>query len=337
MVQRSSRSLILQALRSVGLGPVVFFVWVGLLAPLARATSFAPLPLATVVGEAPIIVRGRILGKSVDHAQGQVGEGEGQRQIYTFYRMTVDETLKGSINPGTAITFRELGGERDGIGVVVSGAAEFGTDENVLLFLTLPGKDGVYSLRGLMTGKINFAPEGNGSNSGKAEGANSDGILTGLVLDWDLQHDTDPASDTGTHSHDGGNNSKAGRKQWTLSQFRKFVSQAPDLSKSDPKSINSIENPRQRDTDTDGTSPRGIRNKAGDPQPKASPLQQNTDEAGSLPGAQAGRSDSGPVEHGLEEAGGGAGIASGMTLVAVVGFGLVGAAVALWVRRRRSR
>jgi hypothetical protein len=181
------------------------FILVFLVATSAYPTTFAPQPFEQVLEDSPVIVRGKIMDRKVDYAQ----VSEGVRQLYTFYRIEIAESLKGPTPAKNELTFREMGGEKDGVGMQVSGTAEFATDENVVVFLGLPGADGVYSLRGLMTGKLNFSPSPGGTEGGK-----EDGILTGPAIEWAPQHDTA-----------GESAAKQSQKQWTLSRMRQVLAE----------------------------------------------------------------------------------------------------------------
>lgn len=194
-------SLTRYCLKWIAAIPSIIFFIVG----NAHSTTFAPQPFEQVLEDSPVIIRGKIIDRKVDYAQ----VSEGVRQLYTFYRIEVAETLKGPIPAKNDLTFREMGGEKDGVGMQVSGTAEFSTDENVVVFLGMPGVDGVYSLRGLMTGKLNFSP-----SAGDTEGGKEDGILTGPAIEW--------APQPGTA---GEPEAKQNQRQWTLSRMRQVLAE----------------------------------------------------------------------------------------------------------------
>ncbi len=123
----------------------------------ADATSFAPREFTETVADAPIIVRGKI-GSSYAHwALGQ----DGVRRIYTYSELALDEVFRGDI-PRKSIQVREMGGEKDGVGMDVPGAARFETGEDVVLFLQPPNSDSSYDVKGLMMAKLNVKKDKNG-------------------------------------------------------------------------------------------------------------------------------------------------------------------------------
>ncbi len=115
------------------------------------ATTFYERPFPEAVQEAPFMVRGKVGMKYTDWAKG----ADGSKKIYTFYELKVDEVFKGDF-AGTSLIMRELGGEKDGIGMQISGVAEFRTGEDTVVMLALPANsDGSYGVRGMMMAKFN--------------------------------------------------------------------------------------------------------------------------------------------------------------------------------------
>jgi hypothetical protein len=151
-----------------------------------RASSFITRPLSEVTQRTPTIVRGRIGSSYADWANNT----DGSRRIYTFYDLQVSEVFKGDPKANSSIQIRELGGEKDGIGMQVSGAAQFSKGEDVVLMLGEKNPDGSYNVQGLMTGKfaIGHDPSGNETLIG--------------AIDEDAQDHPGP---------------------WTISDFRKLV------------------------------------------------------------------------------------------------------------------
>jgi hypothetical protein len=125
----------------------------------ASATSFIEKPFPETVQAAEAIVRGKVGLTYTDWGQ----EPGDERRIFTFVEVTVDESLKGNLPVGRALIARELGGEKDGVGMKVHGSATFARGEDVVVFLrTPPNRDGSYSLKGLMMGKLQVAVDSQG-------------------------------------------------------------------------------------------------------------------------------------------------------------------------------
>ncbi len=115
------------------------------------ATTFYERPFPEAVKETPFMVRGKVGMKYVDWAKGV----DGSKRIYTFYELKIDEVFKGDFS-GTSLIMRELGGEKDGVGMQISGVAEFRTGEDTVVMLGLPANpDGSYDVRGMMMAKFN--------------------------------------------------------------------------------------------------------------------------------------------------------------------------------------
>lgn len=83
---------------------------------------------------------------------------DGRRRINTYTELRVTEAIKGEVP--TIILVRQPGGEVDGIGARVSGAARFHQGEDVVLFLEIPPDDRtVFVVRALTAGKVTLAPK----------------------------------------------------------------------------------------------------------------------------------------------------------------------------------
>lgn len=146
-----------------------------MLAAPVWATSFYSRPFSETVQEAPVIVRGRVDRSYSDWAKG----ADGARRIYTFYNVEVTETLKGPEQPATLV-MRELGGEKDGVGMQVAGAAHFEPGEDVVTLLSARNSDGTFDVHGLMMAKLDVLKDDAGAE-----------YLSGPALDttrkWTLQ------------------------------------------------------------------------------------------------------------------------------------------------------
>ena len=126
--------------------------------PLASASSFFPRPFPQTVQEAPVILKGKIGSHYADW-----GKGDDSKKIYTYYEMQTEEVLKGQpLSDPSRITVRELGGEKNGVGLQVDGAAQFETGETVVVFLKDANSEGTFDVHGMMLGKLNLEKTPNG-------------------------------------------------------------------------------------------------------------------------------------------------------------------------------
>jgi hypothetical protein len=182
-----------------------------LVAATSFATEFIPSSLPSQVSQVPIIVRGTIGMTYSDWGS----HDDGGRGLFTFYQLQPSEVLKGQVSAGTTILFREIGGEKDGVGETVPGAAQFTRGEDVVVMLGPQNKDGSYDIKGLSAGKFNITREEDGSES-----------LTSVALS--------PAP------HDG---------KWTIADLKKAVreqsatSPSPVDTKPSPSASPAKENP----------------------------------------------------------------------------------------------
>lgn len=127
--------------------------------PLAAwATSFMEQPFPETVKEAPIIVRGKVGNSSPEWGLG----ADGSKRIYTYYQLQVEEVLKGR-TAAVSLQMREMGGEKDGMGMHVAGAAQFNRGEDVVVFLGEVNSDGSHDVRGLMMGKYTIQRDESGA------------------------------------------------------------------------------------------------------------------------------------------------------------------------------
>ncbi|RME73945.1 MAG: hypothetical protein D6776_06125, partial [Planctomycetota bacterium] len=88
--------------------------FLGIDPPAARGTEALALDEAALVARSEAIVHGRVRARRCR----RLPDG----RIYTEYAIEVFEALKGAGRPGTTVTFREWGGEVDGIHYWIPGA-----------------------------------------------------------------------------------------------------------------------------------------------------------------------------------------------------------------------
>lgn len=168
-------------------------------------TTFINQPFPDSVQDAPFIVRGRVGEKRIDWSKGQ----DGPKRIYTFYELRIEEVFKGDM-PSSTLTMREMGGEKDGVGMQVAGSARFETGEDVVVFLSPKNPEGSHDIMGLMMGKFNIRKD----EAGKE-------YLIGPALSL-------PASE----GEDEGQSGTGGSQRWTLDALRSIVRDHADRENS---------------------------------------------------------------------------------------------------------
>ncbi len=142
-----------------------------LFSPFAIASSFMEQPFPDTVKNSPQIVRGKI-GKSETQ---WTTLPDGSKHLFTYYDVEVTEGLKGKPKPGSPIRIRELGGEKGGTSVQISGTAHFGTGEDVVVMLgeATESGDRAYPVMGMMMGKFNVEKGPDGKEYLKGPGLGS--------------------------------------------------------------------------------------------------------------------------------------------------------------------
>lgn len=215
----------------------------------AWATTFVSRPLSETTQKSPTLVRGKVNSSGYSD---WVKTPDGGRRIYTYYEIQVSEVFKGDPKTGTSIQIRELGGEKDGVGLQIAGTAQFSPGEDVVLTLGEKNADGSYDLRGMMTGKFSITRDQAGNE-----------ILLGATGE-DIEGSAD--------EHHG---------PWTLSEFRKLVASQSATSHSES-------NPSSKPSANLSVTPSGaVLPSAPTPTPTASQLQSERDQ-GAAQGAGAG-------------------------------------------------
>lgn len=131
-----------------------------LLSSLASASTFFEQPFPEVVRGADTIVRGKI-GKSEVKS---VTMPDGSSRLFTVYDVQVTEGFKGTPRNGQPIQIREIGGEKDGVTLQISGTAQFTAGDDVVVMLgnaTLKGESS-YPLQGMMMGRFSVEKDASG-------------------------------------------------------------------------------------------------------------------------------------------------------------------------------
>lgn len=119
-----------------------------LLAGVASATVVVHETLDDMARRVPVVVRGTV-------ARSVAGWDDERRRIWTWTEVVVTDRLKGKV--GRVVLVKQPGGEVDGLGQAVAGAAKFREGEDCLLFLdAAPDEPGAYRVSGLAAGKVSF-------------------------------------------------------------------------------------------------------------------------------------------------------------------------------------
>jgi hypothetical protein len=96
----------------------------------AHASSLPPMTADELLGQAPVIVRGRV-GES--RSQTYKGRAQGE-DIFTLTDVLVSEVLKGEFK-GQTLRLRQFGGSDGGRTIFVPGTAELRSGDEVVLLL----------------------------------------------------------------------------------------------------------------------------------------------------------------------------------------------------------
>jgi hypothetical protein len=164
----------------------------------ALATTFMAQDFGDSVNSAPVLVHGTVGSSYADWSKA----ADGSRRIYTFYDLQITEVFKGPAS-GTSLVFREMGGEKDGVGMNVSGTAHFDRGEDVVVLLGDRNPDGSYDLRDMMMGKLLV----------KHDDSSGADVLSGPAL----------SQQPGTLVHGDDDAGAKPKKQWTLDSLRQFI------------------------------------------------------------------------------------------------------------------
>jgi len=119
---------------------------IGVLLPVARATTVIPPTFDELVNQAEVIFQGNVINVKSEW----VGEGA-QRHIMSYVTFKVEEALKG--DPGQSYTIRMLGGTVDGETMGVSDAPKFAVGDEDILFVQNNGNQFI-PLVGIMHGRF---------------------------------------------------------------------------------------------------------------------------------------------------------------------------------------
>lgn len=116
---------------------------------IAQATMVKPMSVEELTSEASTVIEGQAV-------ETWTSWNATHSRIYTFTRVRVSKTLKGS--PSETVVVKQLGGSADGYTQHVSGVRAMQTGEDALLFLRpSEAHDGTMVVVGLMQGHFRFA------------------------------------------------------------------------------------------------------------------------------------------------------------------------------------
>ncbi|MBL7717131.1 MAG: hypothetical protein JNL01_16830 [Bdellovibrionales bacterium] len=165
----------------------VLFHWITITS--VWATTFVAVPFSQTVKEADTIVRGKIGDSHVDWSKVAL-DGEGSKRIYTYYELKVDEVVKGNLSNSKSVIIRQMGGEKDGVGLSIPGSAKFSAGEDVVVMLGPALSDQTHDLMGLMVGKLQVVRDEKGQEVLKGPAVSGDFGAEGVALHGDHR---DPA------------------------------------------------------------------------------------------------------------------------------------------------
>ena len=122
-----------------------------LCAVIAVATTVKPMSIEELTSAATTIVEGRA-------TSSWSGWNPQHTLIYTFTRVKVSKTLKGSANE--TVVVKQLGGSAEGYTQKVAGVHPMGTGDSAMLFLRASeAHDGTMVIVGLMQGNFRIERE----------------------------------------------------------------------------------------------------------------------------------------------------------------------------------
>ena len=93
---------------------------------IARATTMLPMYLDDLTAVSQTVVYGKVMASRTEW-------DDAHHLIYTVYTVTPNEYLKGQL--GSSFELRQLGGEKDGVGLYVAGEPKFEIGEEDVLFV----------------------------------------------------------------------------------------------------------------------------------------------------------------------------------------------------------
>ena len=207
-------------------------IWVLMVALPAMATSFNPQPFDKTVGETEGIIRGRVISNYTNWGMGI----DGVKRIYTFTEFEVEEVFKGKGLDSRRIIVREIGGEHEGVGLQVAGAAKFVRGEDVIVFLGKANADGSRDLQGMETGKYNIEKKEDGTE-----------FLAGAGVHLDLRPELRkyehllPHEDHAGHEENRGHDDTFGSSKWNLDALRKLIKSQGTAPRAQPETNKKIE------------------------------------------------------------------------------------------------
>ncbi len=233
-------------------------------APQAECTTFLTRPFSTSVNDAPVIVRGSIANQI--YSDWVLLPEDGTKRLYTFFELKISEVLKGAAPASGNLFFRQMGGEKNGMGMMIPGSAEFKRGEEVVVFLNPRNPDGSFDLLSLMMGKYEVVKDENGESVLRGPG-----ITEGTAIVDEHGHET------------GGQNGSKSVKKWTLDGLRALIKEQSQNNDGAKKmSVSPTVKPVEQNPAPLKGTPR---------ETEAPALQQITPEASSTNGSDAGIPD----------------------------------------------
>lgn len=211
------------------------------------------------------------------------------QRIYTYYEISVEDVLKGSIPNKQKIMVRTLGGTYQGKIENVFGSLQLEVAQKVLLFLTAQNQDQSYDIFGLRHGAVFFEPDGVTLQGPIITGDNHDHS----EKEWNPNGTTQSHNDTDSE------------RVWTVLRIKEFLLENENSNKNN--TINSASEKNFEDKTKSKTSALPLQNKM----EQAQNVEDATHSFGEEKNAQSGQS---------EEEGSGGAEKMDLMLFIIIGF-----------------
>jgi hypothetical protein len=123
----------------------------------AGASTFRPIPLATMVDQSSLVIVGTPISRDTHWAMTGT-----TARVVTDVTVEVAWTLRGNDSTGQDIVIRTLGGTVGDLGQIVYGEARLVLGQSCLLFLMV-GRDGAYHVFGMAQGQYPLQSDDEGN------------------------------------------------------------------------------------------------------------------------------------------------------------------------------
>lgn len=137
---------------------IALLLSLGFVSTQAEATIVVPLTLEQMQTRSNVVVRAVVLDSVSEWDRSE-------KHIFTFTRLKVLETFKGTNSVGEIIRIRTLGGEVGEVGMAVAGTAKFQPSEEVVIFGRTDRYDAAnFQVVGMSQGKFSIKKNDKGES-----------------------------------------------------------------------------------------------------------------------------------------------------------------------------